>query len=274
MNFYVCVYLQGVLEKANGLNKARKESANNKALKKYLDRYENRYKKRLYKNKKGIGRFYDWGDDPAFFAAEYFSNDINKATWGVCRPDVRNKLDEGDIVVFFCAQQQKDEATWKYYYIGLGTVGKVVHPREKIWKIQRYAEYKKFFNLVIDSKSCHLETINPHEDWAHRLASPYIIFDPERTCFNVTNPLLVAIYSEGDDAWKGKTLECWMLEDEFVNRIYKLVGKRDSGARLRITNKYHPHKEMNLAIRKGVKLDDKQLERKRREFLKVSRKIA
>ena len=44
MNFYVCVYLQGVFEKVNGLNKARKESANNRALKEYLDRYKNMYK--------------------------------------------------------------------------------------------------------------------------------------------------------------------------------------------------------------------------------------
>ena len=62
MNFYVCVYLQGVFEKVNGLNKARKESANNRALKEYLDRYKNMYKRRLDKNNKRIGRFYDWGD--------------------------------------------------------------------------------------------------------------------------------------------------------------------------------------------------------------------
>ena len=266
MKFFICVYLHPIL--TNGGSKSpRREVSGNKALKEYLQRYENSYKK----NKGGIGRFYDWGDDPAFFAAEYFSKDINKATWGVCRPDVRKKLCEGDVVVFFCAQQQRDETTWKYYYIGLGTVGEVVQPREKIWKMQRYAEYRKFFNLIINSMSCHSETINPHKDWAHRLASPYIVFDndPERTHFNVTNPLLVAIYSESDIARKGKTLEHWMLEDERVNTIYKLVGKRDSGSRLRIPNKYHPHKEMNL-----VRLDDKQLERKRREFLKVSKTVA
>ncbi len=276
MNFYVCVYLQGVFEKVNGLNKARKESANNRALKEYLDRYKNMYKRRLDKNNKRIGRFYDWGDDPAFFAAEYFSKDINKATWGVCRPNVRKELQKRDIVVFFCAQQQKDETTWKYYYVGLGTVGKVVQPREKIWKRQRYAEYKKFFNLIINSKSCHWETINPHKDWAHRLASPYIIFDDsdKMTHFNVANPLHVATYKEDAAPWKGNILEVWELSDELVNKIDELVGERDSGSRLRTTNKYHPHQEMNLATRKRIKLGEKRLKEMRREFLKISRKVA
>ena len=36
--------------------------------------------------------YYDWGDDPSFFAAEEFLGDVNRASWGVCRRDVREKL--------------------------------------------------------------------------------------------------------------------------------------------------------------------------------------
>ena len=95
MKFYICVYLQPILNNGE-LNSAWREASSNKALKEYLQRYENRFKK----NKGGIGRFYDWGDDPAFYAAEKFGGNV---TWGVCRHDVRKKLDKGDVVVFFCA---------------------------------------------------------------------------------------------------------------------------------------------------------------------------
>ena len=74
--------------------------------------------------------------------------------------------------------------------------------------------------------------------------------------------------------WKGNILEVWELSDELVNKIDELVGERDSGSRLRTTNKYHPHQEMNLATRKRIKLGEKRLKEMRREFLKISRKVA
>ena len=33
--------------------------------------------------------FWDWGDDPSFFAAEHRLGDVRRASWGVCRADVR-----------------------------------------------------------------------------------------------------------------------------------------------------------------------------------------
>src|ERR1700682_2903329 len=46
--------------------------------------------------------YYDWGDDPSFFAAQHVLRDVRKASWGMCRRDVRNALAERDLVVFFC----------------------------------------------------------------------------------------------------------------------------------------------------------------------------
>ena len=64
----------------------------------------------------GATCFYDWGDDPAFFAAEEFLGDVNPASCGVCRRDVREQLRNGDFVIFFCAKALEDR-TWEYYYI-------------------------------------------------------------------------------------------------------------------------------------------------------------
>lgn len=47
--------------------------------------------------------YYDWGDDPAFYAAETFVGDIRMATWGVCRGRLpfRKNLKMGDLIIFF-----------------------------------------------------------------------------------------------------------------------------------------------------------------------------
>ena len=266
MNCYLCVYRQPI---TTGWDKTWKEasSEDNHVLKKYLQRY----KKRLKKPKEGIGRFYDWGDDPAFFGAEEFLGDIRKASWGVCRPDVRRNLEEGDVVVFFCAQQQKNTDQWDYYYVGLGTVGEVVCNRSQIWKKKRYRDYSKFYNLLIDSTGSHREVIRRwHNNWEKLLKSHYVIFEAsDKTHFNVTNPLHVATYTEGETAWKGEILERWCLSDKRVTKVYDLVPKRDGGKKLRTSPTWNSHRHMNLS-----NLCDTQLEEMRQEFLEISREIA
>ena len=113
MKFYICVYLQKLPDDKD-CERVHQNASDDPVLKKYLRRYKNRFKK----NKSGIGRFYDWGDDPAFFASEQCGGNV---TWGVCRHDVRGKLKEGDVVVFFCAQEHENEKQkkWEYYYVGL-----------------------------------------------------------------------------------------------------------------------------------------------------------
>ena len=269
MNFYICVYLQKIPDKKDWV-RAKGNASGDPVLKEYVRRYENRFKK----NKDGIGRFYDWGDDPAFFAAETFGGNV---TWGVCRHDVRDKLQKEDVVVFFCAQEQENQKPkkWMYYYVGLGTVGEVVKPRERLWKKVRYQEYTKYYNLLITKDGCHREPVDDHADWAKRLAARYIIFDdaPDKTHFNVTNPLHVATYTEGSE---GKILECWRSsKDERVKRINDLIPKRpptkkegSGGKKLRTSPTWNAHVHMNLSDRA-----DKLLRGKRRELLKVSKKV-
>ena len=277
MNFYICVYLQKIPDKKDWV-RAKGNASGDPVLKEYVRRYENRFKK----NKDGIGRFYDWGDDPAFFAAEKFGGNV---TWGVCRHDVRDKLKKEDVVVFFCAQEQENQKPkkWKYYYVGLGTVGEVVKPRERLWKKVRYQEYTKYYNLLIDQEGCHREPIDDHEDWADRLAAQYIIFDkdPGTTHFNVTNPLLVATYGKGDDPWKEKILEHWKLSNKHVQRIYNLVPKRGEGRKLRTSSIRFGHVFINLRKilkQRNKRLSDEQLngalEKMRRAFLAVSKEVA
>ena len=55
-------------------------AGDNKLLKRYLALYN------------APGCFYDWGDDPSFFAASELLGSPNNATWGVCRRDVRASM--------------------------------------------------------------------------------------------------------------------------------------------------------------------------------------
>ena len=92
MNAYICVYRQinpppiSIRDTANAATK-------NSHLQQFLNEYQD--------------SFYDWGDDPSFFSAKYMLSDVNRATWGVCRRDVRADLEKGDVVVFFCGSETK-----------------------------------------------------------------------------------------------------------------------------------------------------------------------
>src|SRR5689334_17326563 len=55
---------------------------------------------------------YDVGDDPAFFSASQCNGPV---TWGVCRPDVRGALQNGDWVGFFSATHWKEQPTVTNY---------------------------------------------------------------------------------------------------------------------------------------------------------------
>jgi hypothetical protein len=87
--------------------------------------------------------FWDWGDDPSFFAAEHRLGDVRRASWGVCRADVRKALSEGDLVVFFCARDVG--SVWRYHFIGFGTV-KALISRKELWTNPAYADYRSFWH--------------------------------------------------------------------------------------------------------------------------------
>ena len=296
MNAYVCVYRQPIVKRSDW-NKTKREALSTPGLEEYLRRYNARFRK----GKKKLGYFYDWGDDPSFFAAEEFLDDVNQAGWGVCRRDVRKQLkNKGDFVVFFCAQQQEDDSDlWKYYFIGVGTVGSVIKNRKLIWLKDKYKDYRKFYNLLIDSEGRQSEKIHRfHRDWEKRAKSPYLVFSKNKTHFNLVAPLLVAEYRIGDSAWKGEILESWLPDDD-VQEIFELIPTREKGKKLRTSHiNGNDHQAMNLAdivskkqkqsIRRKYRVKqvrgelrglankrkERRLKRLREALLKISKEIA
>jgi hypothetical protein len=130
MNAYAYVYKQRAPSKG-ALKRTHAAALQNPLLTTFLEDYTHSY--------------YDWGDDPSFFASRHILGDVRMATWGVCRRDVRAAIREGDFVVFFCGR--KDERIWRYYFVGVGTV-KTLVDRHVIWSDSAYSPYRTFFNVL------------------------------------------------------------------------------------------------------------------------------
>jgi hypothetical protein len=96
-------------------------------------------------------RYFDWGDDPGFFAALEEFGDPRHASWAVCRPDVRAAVRTGDVVAFFVGKPAFEEHEGRhrpsgptdYFYIGCGTVGRLVNRRE-LWLDEGLAPLSTF----------------------------------------------------------------------------------------------------------------------------------
>jgi hypothetical protein len=67
MNAYVCVY-RHMLPKRRDWHRTESAAASNPALRRFLEIYD------------AQNCFYDWGDDPSFFAASEFLGDVRDAT--------------------------------------------------------------------------------------------------------------------------------------------------------------------------------------------------
>src|SRR5216683_1787219 len=103
MKAYICVYRHPI-PRHRDRRLTELAGASNPTLHRFLEVYDDQ------------NCFYDWGDDPGFFAAGELLGDVRDATWGVCRRDVRNILCKGDYIAFFCAKSFGGSMT-EYYYI-------------------------------------------------------------------------------------------------------------------------------------------------------------
>jgi hypothetical protein len=233
VNAYLCVY-RHIVPRGVDLRRTEEAAVGNPALRAYLDAY--------------AGSFYDWGDDPAFFAAERMLGDVREASWGVCRRDVRAALDVGDLVVFFCARQAA--RAWSYHFVGCATVGALVE-RHRLWDQSVHARYRAFFNVLARVDGADLvqhELIHRyHDDWRKRATAPYVLFDPQRTRFNLKTPHLVAEWIPGapQEAWR---------DDESAERLRHLlfVERAIRHRGLRTSSTQRPHPKLNLAFDGGV----------------------
>ena len=185
MNAYVCTYRRKTPEPKER-RQTEEAAKRDPLLRSFLEIYDRSY--------------YDWGDDPSFFAAQNRLGDVRKASWGVCRRDVRNALTKGDLVVFFCGCQKK--RVWRYYFVGFGRVGDLVD-RAALWTDPAQEPYRTFYNVlakVAGGRMFQSETFHPcHDDWKRRAKAPCVLFDPTNSKFNLTSPHHVA-------TWDGLTI--------------------------------------------------------------------
>ncbi|HEY4896302.1 MAG TPA: hypothetical protein VII01_09445 [Solirubrobacteraceae bacterium] len=234
MKAYLCVY-RHLRPPDRDLARTEEAASGNPALRRYLDAY-------------GHGdSFYDWGDDPSFFAASEFLGDARNATWGVCRPDVRAALSTGDYVVFVCGKQPPRYArAWEYYFVSVATLGEGLS-RETIWSDDRYSVYRRFFNVLarVDGSGLtqHEFVHRFHDNWRERARAAYWLFDANHTGLNLTSPLLLATY----DGEPGQ-IERWHMSGDRVRDLHSMLlrGARPSRG-LRSTNIWQPHPKLNLS---------------------------
>jgi hypothetical protein len=226
VNAYLCTYRRKT-PSPRELRQTKAAAERDPLLRTFLEGYDNTY--------------YDWGDDPSFFAAEHLLGNVRRASWGVCRRDVRNTLGEGDLVVFFCGCQ--DERVWHYYFVGFGTVGELVE-RAALWTDPAHASYRKFYNVLarFDGKGLvQSETFHDyHDDWERRAEAPYVLFDAAHSAFNLSSPHHVA-------TWDGGIVpETWAADARSRELERLLFVERGIDRRLRTARTGFGHTKLNL----------------------------
>lgn len=230
LNAYLCTYRHYQPSRPQ-LRKTASGTPDDPLLREFLDEYEDSY--------------FDWGDDPSFFCALRRLGDVNKASWGVCRADVRAMLAERDVVVYFCGRQDRTALCWRYYFIGFGTVKHVVDRRE-LWTNAKYKPYREFYNVLACWERGELkqkESFHPyHEDWDKgRAAAPYVIFDPDESAFNVHSPHHVATWNIGH-----ALPEVWNRDRRSQKLENLLFEEREITRRLRTSAGWYAHVKLNL----------------------------
>jgi hypothetical protein len=233
MKAYVCTYRHFApppLDRKRTEDAARKDPL----LDKFLQGYDN--------------SFFDWGDDPSFFAAHELLGDVRKASWGVCRPDVRKNLQENDLVVFFCGRHDKAERLWRYYFIGFGTIQARVE-RADLWKSIAYKPYRSFYNVLARLAGNELvpsEKFHPYHkvNFASRAKSPYLIFNAAQSSFNLNSPHHVATWHSDEpvpEIWKTDT------RSKRIERL--LFTDLEIVRRLRTARSGYGHAKLNLVTK-------------------------
>ncbi|MCA9590793.1 MAG: hypothetical protein KC657_36090 [Myxococcales bacterium] len=99
----------------------------------------------VYLRRPGEGWPVDSGDDPSF---EYATETTGPVTWGVCRPDVRNAVAIGDVVVFFAADSMRDRKPARYFWVGFATVHAKI-AQDEVFEKESLAAFRSYPNLLI-----------------------------------------------------------------------------------------------------------------------------
>jgi hypothetical protein len=192
--------------------------------------------------------FYDWGDDPGFFAATRLLGDPAMASWGVCRPDVRRQLSPGDFIVWICARSKREgHGAIDYFFVGVTTVRDVVD-RVELWRKTEYSKYRAFYNVLTaldNGKLVQHETFHDfHDNWEHRASRPYIIFDASRNVsrLELTKPVHIA------HRHPGELQEDWLSDSNPRASAIEKAMLLDIGCRrrLRIRSVMNAHRHIAI----------------------------
>jgi hypothetical protein len=234
----------------------------------------------------------DIGDDPAFEASSVHAGQGGVVSWGVCRRDLRNEVQPGDLVIMFAADRLADRTPARYAFVGYMTVDRKVSQRD-IWEDESLAVFRTYRNLLIrpsdDGGYVHDEPVPRslwHKDWlwrttAHRgarkkdlehieatdawspnitvhgrplrFAANYILFRPEGDgTFVAASPPIVA------RATTNGRSEDW-IDTRLSTELYKIVvegsGTRRDGLRTRNPQTAHRHiklAELPSLVRSGL----------------------
>jgi hypothetical protein len=108
---------------------------------------------------------YDYGDDPSFFCRRKLNSAL---TWGVCRADVRNQVQPGDVVVFFAFTRLGEQV--EYRLSAIATVERKIRQSE-VFCNPSYQKYTQYLNLLVrpldgaGKEWQHYEPGSPEKDW-------------------------------------------------------------------------------------------------------------
>ena len=226
---------------------------------------------------------YDTGDDPAFYSFRRLASEGGSLSWGICRPDVRKRLEPGDAVAFFGFRNHGPGV--EYYFSGYATVWRKVRQTD-IWRDPVLAVYRRYLNLLVrpDGDAFRWHESNPnrrwwHQDWLWRIAKRsgtrkadydniqkagvlrpdltdpngrqvnvaenYVLFHPqEPLTYLLAEPYLVGLYEK---AW-GTREEEWVRSDP-ADAIRALTIERSPHPRrLRTTNVQRSHRHITILL--------------------------
>ncbi|MDO6435756.1 hypothetical protein Q4E93_34395 [Flavitalea sp. BT771] len=243
MKAFLCVYRHPIIAPRD-LRKAQRGAATHPDLQVFLDRYFQPDCR------------YDWGDDPSFFQATHRLGDPRLASWGVCRWEVRQQLQPGDLVIFICGYEGPEKQSWEYYYIGHGTVLHTLQ-REGIFQNDQFAAYRPFFNMISTWERGQVtqgEAFgDTHGHFIDRCQAGYILFQPDATDFNLTGSLPIARFDKGNAA------ERWYTGDPLVAGLQHalfLDGTIDRGLNTGNWRRPHVHIPIHKHLDKVGRLDE------------------
>lgn len=219
-----CIYI--VVYNTPKFNRFTKKTSKDKTISEFLQKLQNH-------------KFwhYDIGDDPSFY--QFFKR--KSLTWGICRTNIRNNLQNDDVVLFYCFCAD----CFAYFLTGFATVDKKIKQSE-IWKKNEYSSYRDYFNLLIKpsgsgKKWIHFERLaeitGEHSDWLNRL----ILSKEPESSFVLNNDTIQASYFENNNyvIFKHDLADTYMLEKQIKVATWKPKSKKETWIESEIVSKIH-----------------------------------